>query len=76
MKRIIFLIITLMLCCSCVSKEARVNQSRAAGNIWHAADALQKGANAAIILPRIKQQAKLIYLTNKHHIKGADNGND
>ena len=58
------LLLLILLSCSCVSKQARINQSTAAANIYEAALALEDGVNPAIILPRIKSQALLIIKTN------------
>lgn len=71
----IILLVLIILCCSCVSQEARKNQSKAVVNIYHAVLALERGVNPSIILPRIKSQAILILNTNKDTSKGMNNGN-
>ena len=60
----ILLLTLILLSCSCVSKQARINQSTAAANIYEAALALEQGASSVLILPRIKSQAILIIKTN------------
>ena len=71
-----YLLLTLiLLSCSCVSEQARFNQSTAAANIYHAALALERGVNPKHITPRIKDQAILILKTNGDTLKGVEDGN-